>query len=122
MMVYMMWNQPPFAIVTKDTSGDQDDQGLRRPHAGRRAGHADDAALLPVFIQEERPRRPTRSRSSNMAPNLQEPMLIKGDIDAALVFNVTSYFNLVPEPSGSGQGLQAGSSSATTASTCIPTA
>jgi len=32
---------------------------------------------------------------SNMAPNLQEPMLIKGDIDAALVFNITSYFNLV---------------------------
>jgi NitT/TauT family transport system substrate-binding protein len=30
-----------------------------------------------------------------MAPNLQEPMLIKGDIDAALVFNITSYFNLV---------------------------
>src|SRR5947207_11363496 len=32
---------------------------------------------------------------TNMAPNLQEPMLIKGDIDAALVFNITSYFNLV---------------------------
>src|SRR5207245_11255626 len=32
---------------------------------------------------------------SDMSPNLQEPMLIKGDIDAALVFNITSYFNLV---------------------------
>jgi len=30
-----------------------------------------------------------------MAPNLQEPLLIKGDIDGALVFNITGYFNLL---------------------------
>jgi NitT/TauT family transport system substrate-binding protein len=30
-----------------------------------------------------------------MAPNLQEPMLIQGHMDAAMVFNITSYFNLV---------------------------
>ena len=31
----------------------------------------------------------------NMAPNLQEPMLIRGDIDGAMVFNITSWFNLI---------------------------
>ncbi len=30
-----------------------------------------------------------------MAPNLQEPMLIRGDIDGAFVFTITSWFNLI---------------------------
>lgn len=30
-----------------------------------------------------------------MAPNLQEPMLIRGDIDGAFVFTSTSWFNLI---------------------------
>jgi NitT/TauT family transport system substrate-binding protein len=30
-----------------------------------------------------------------MAPNLQEPMLIRDDIDGAMVFNITSWFNLI---------------------------
>ncbi|MGF4382277.1 ABC transporter substrate-binding protein, partial [Klebsiella pneumoniae] len=36
-----------------------------------------------------------KMKLTSMAPNLQEPMLIQGQIDAALVFNITSYFNLV---------------------------
>ena len=35
----------------------------------------------------------------NVAPNLQEQMLIQGQVDASLVFNVTSYLNII------GQGL-----------------
>jgi NitT/TauT family transport system substrate-binding protein len=31
----------------------------------------------------------------NMAPNLQEPMMIRGEIDGAFVFNITSWFNLL---------------------------
>ena len=31
----------------------------------------------------------------NMAPNLQEPMMIRGDIDGAFVFTITSWFNLI---------------------------
>src|ERR1700694_1577027 len=50
--------------------------------------------LLPVFVQKNG-LEGEKIKVSNMAPNLQEPMLIKGDIDAALVFNITSYFNLV---------------------------
>ena len=47
-----------------------------------------------MFVQKNK-LEGEKIKLSNMAPNLQEPMLIKGDIDAALVFNITSYFNLV---------------------------
>ena len=56
-MVYMIWNQPPFAIVTKKTSGINTHQGFRRPYARRRAGHADDAAAAGVRAQERAGRR-----------------------------------------------------------------
>ena len=92
-MVYMIWNQPPFAIVTKKTSG----INTIKDFEGRTLGGAQGTPttrLLPVFVQKNK-LEGEKIKISNMAPNLQEPMLIKGDIDAALVFNITSYFNLV---------------------------
>ncbi|WP_371420359.1 ABC transporter substrate-binding protein [Tardiphaga sp.] len=92
-MVYMMWNQPPFSIVTKNTSGIK----TIKDFEGRTLGGAQGTPttrLLPVFIQKNG-LAADKIKVTNMAPNLQEPMLIKGDIDAALVFNITSYFNLV---------------------------
>ena len=94
-MVYMMWNQPPFAIVdARRRPASSSRQGSRRQDAGRRAGHADDAPA-PGLRPQERRSTMSKIKLSNMAPNLQEPLLIKGDIDGALVFNITSYFNLV---------------------------
>jgi NitT/TauT family transport system substrate-binding protein len=92
-MVYMMWNRPPFAIVTKATSG----INTVKDFEGRTLGGAQGTPttrLLPVFVHKNGIDK-DKIKISNMAPNLQEPMLIKGDIDAALVFNITSYFNLV---------------------------
>jgi NitT/TauT family transport system substrate-binding protein len=92
-MVYMLWNQPPFAIVAKKTSGINSIKDFE----GRTLGGAQGTPttrLLPVFIKKNG-LASDKIKVSNMAPNLQEPMLIKGDIDAALVFNITSYFNLV---------------------------
>ncbi|WP_207461609.1 ABC transporter substrate-binding protein [Azospirillum sp. SYSU D00513] len=92
-MVYMIWNQPPFAIVTKATSG----INSAKDFEGRTLGGAQGTPttrLLPVFAHKNGLDM-AKIKLSNMAPNLQEPMLIKGDIDAALVFNITSYFNLV---------------------------
>jgi NitT/TauT family transport system substrate-binding protein len=92
-MVYMIWNQPPFAIVTKKTSG----INTIKDFEGRTLGGAQGTPttrLLPVFVSKNK-LEGEKIKISNMAPNLQEPMLIKGDIDAALVFNITSYFNLV---------------------------
>ena len=92
-MVYMVWNQPPFAIVTKNTSGINSIKDFEGHTLGGAQG-TPTTRLLPVFVQKNK-LDGEKIKISNMAPNLQEPMLIKGDIDAALVFNITSYFNLV---------------------------
>ncbi|GGC79544.1 ABC transporter substrate-binding protein [Chelatococcus reniformis] len=92
-MVYMMWNRPPFAVVSKTASGIAGPKDLE----GRTLGGAQGTPttrLLTVFARTNGLDM-EKIKLSNMAPNLQEPMLIKGDIDAALVFNITSYFNLV---------------------------
>jgi NitT/TauT family transport system substrate-binding protein len=92
-MVYMMWNRPPFAIVTKTTSGINTPKDFEDRVLGGAQG-TPTTRLVPVFFHKNGLDK-TKIKISNMAPNLQEPMLIKGDIDAALVFNITSYFNLV---------------------------
>ncbi len=92
-MVYMIWNQPPFAIVTKNGSGINAIKDFEGHTLGGAQG-TPTTRLLPVFIQKNA-LAGDKIKVTNMAPNLQEPMLIKGDIDAALVFNITSYFNLV---------------------------
>jgi NitT/TauT family transport system substrate-binding protein len=92
-MVYMIWNQPPFAIVTKNSSGIKTIKDFEGHTLGGAQG-TPTTRLLPVFVQKNK-LEGDKIKLSNMAPNLQEPMLIKGDIDAALVFNITSYFNLV---------------------------
>lgn len=92
-MVYMMWNQPPFAIVTKATSAIKTIKDFEGHTLGGAQG-TPTTRLLPVFIQKNA-LTADKIKVTNMAPNLQEPMLIKGDIDGALVFNITSYFNLV---------------------------
>lgn len=92
-MVYMMWNQPPFAIVTKASSG----ISSLKDFEGRTLGGAQGTPttrLLTVFGNKNGLDM-QKIKLSNMAPNLQEPLLIKGEIDAALVFNITSYFNLI---------------------------
>ncbi len=92
-MVYMMWNQPPFAIVTKTSSGINTIKDFEGKTLGGAQG-TPTTRLLPVFVRKNG-LDGEKIKISNMAPNLQEPMLIKGEIDAALVFNITSYFNLV---------------------------
>ncbi|GJD99792.1 ABC transporter substrate-binding protein [Methylobacterium isbiliense] len=92
-MVYMLWNQPPFAIVSKAASGIRTPKDLE----GRTVGGAQGTPttrMLPVFAKTNTLDL-AKIKVSNMAPNLQEPMLLQGQIDAALVFNITSYFNLV---------------------------
>lgn len=92
-MVYMMWNRPPFAIVTKKTTGVTKPADLVGKTLGGAQG-TPTTRLLEVFARKNGVAM-DKIKLSNMAPNLQEPLLIKGDIDGALVFNITSYFNLV---------------------------
>ena len=92
-MVYQMWNRPPFAIVTKKSANITKPKDLEGKTLGGAQG-TPTTRLLPVFVQKNS-LDTAKIAVTNMAPNLQEPLLIKGDIDGALVFNITSYFNLV---------------------------
>jgi NitT/TauT family transport system substrate-binding protein len=92
-MVYQMWNQPPFAFVAKKSSGIAKIQDLEGRNLGGAPG-TPTTRLLPVFAKANNLDL-AKMKLTSMAPNLQEPMLIQGQIDAALVFNITSYFNLV---------------------------
>ncbi|PZU93826.1 MAG: hypothetical protein DI527_04695 [Chelatococcus sp.] len=92
-MVYMIWNRPPFAISSKKTTGIAKPKDIEGKTMGGAPG-TPTTRLLEVFARKNGIDM-SKVKLSNMAPNLQEPLLIKGDIDGALVFNITSYFNLL---------------------------
>ncbi len=92
-MVYQLWNRPPFAIVTPKTSGIETPADF----VGRTLGGAQGTPttrLFPVFAKLNDIDIDSVEQE-NMAPNLQEPMMIRGDIDGAFVFTITSWFNLI---------------------------
>jgi NitT/TauT family transport system substrate-binding protein len=92
-MVYQLWNRPPFAIVSPKTSGITSTAEFEGKKLGGAQG-TPTTRLFPVFaklngIDIE------KVQQENMAPNLQEPMMIRGEIDGAFVFTITSWFNLI---------------------------
>ncbi len=92
-MVYQLWNRPPFAIVTPKSTGIETPADFE----GRKLGGAQGTPttrLFPVFAARNGIDL-DKVEQENMAPNLQEPMMIRGDIDGAFVFNITSWFNLI---------------------------
>ena len=92
-MVYLKWNRPPFAIVTKKSSGIETPTDFH----GRKIGGAQGTPttrMWPVFAKRNGVDI-DQVELENMAPNLQEPMMIRDQIDAAFVFNITSWFNLL---------------------------
>lgn len=92
-MVYMIWNRPPFAISSKKATGITKPKDLEGRTLGGAPG-TPTTRLLEVFARKNGLDM-GKIKLTSMAPNLQEPLLIKGDIDGALVFNITSYFNLL---------------------------
>jgi NitT/TauT family transport system substrate-binding protein len=94
-MVYQIYNRPPFVIVTKANSPIKTVKDLEGRKLGGPAGSAT-LRLLPSFVKAN---KLDFSKTSilNMAPNLQEQMLLTDQIEAALVFNVTSYINLIQQ-------------------------
>lgn len=92
-MVFQMWNQPPFAVVARNASGIRTIKDFEGKTLGGAQG-TPTTRLMPVFARVNGLDL-SKIRFTNMAPNLQEPMLLQGHMDAAMVFNITSYFNLV---------------------------
>src|ERR1700739_3574299 len=92
-MVYMIYSKAPFALLTKaagpiQTVGDPTGRSLAAP-----AG----AAAIKLFPAPARKNNldPATVSVLNVAPSLQEQMLLQDQVDAVAAFTATSYMNLV---------------------------
>jgi NitT/TauT family transport system substrate-binding protein len=92
-MVYMIYNKAPFALLTKASGPVRTIADL----AGKKLGSPAGAAALKLFpaLAKKNGLDAGKVEVVNMAPNLQEQMLLQGQVDASAVFTATSYMNLV---------------------------
>lgn len=92
-MVYMVYNRAPFAIMVKAGSPIKSLKDLQ----GRTIGSPAGGAAMKMFpaLAELNGIDPGKASWSHMAPNLQEQMLLTDQVEASAVFSVTSYMNLV---------------------------
>jgi NitT/TauT family transport system substrate-binding protein len=89
--VYMIYNTPPFTIVVKRDSPIRTPKDLEGKTVG---GPANDGALrlFPAFAKVAKVDA-TKVNITNMAPNLREQMLLRGQVDAIFGFTNTVYFS-----------------------------
>ncbi|MCB8888989.1 ABC transporter substrate-binding protein [Halomonas malpeensis] len=94
-MVYQLYNQPPFALLTKADGPIQQLDDIKGAVLGAPAGSASTrlfpamASAAGIDVDDV--------EIINIAPNLQEQLLNRDDVDGSLVFTVTSYMNLVAQ-------------------------
>jgi NitT/TauT family transport system substrate-binding protein len=94
-MVYQIYSRPPFVLVTKADGPIKTVKDVEGQTLGGPAGSAT-LRLFPSFAKRNGIDA-SKVQMLNMAPNLQEQMLIQGQVAGSLVFNVTSYMNLVQQ-------------------------
>ena len=89
--VFMIYNTPPFTIVVKQDSPIRSPRDLEGRTVG---GPANDAALrlFPAFARLAGVDA-SKVSISNMAPNLREQMLMRGQVDAVFGFVTTVSFS-----------------------------
>ena len=94
-IVYMMYNKAPFALISKASSGIKTIKDLEGKTLGSPAG----AAALSLFPALAKKNNLDEKKITwiNMAPSLQEQMMLQGQVDASAVFSATSYMNLVAQ-------------------------
>jgi NitT/TauT family transport system substrate-binding protein len=92
-MVYMIYNKPPFALIAKTSSPIKTLQDVVGHTMGTPAGGS--AGQLFAPLAKLNGIDPAKVSVTNMQPNLQEQMLINGQVDFSAVFTVTSYINLI---------------------------
>ena len=94
-MVYMLYNRAPFALITKADSPIKSLKDVEGKTLGSPAG----GAALKVFTALAKKNGIDEKKVTwlNMAPNLQEQMLLQGQVQASAVFSATSYMNLVAQ-------------------------
>ena len=94
-MVYQIYNRTPFALMTRSSSPIRTLKDLEGKSLGSPAGGA--AMRMFAVLAEKNGVDASKITWINMAPNLQEQMLLRGQVDASAVFSVTSYMNLVAQ-------------------------
>jgi NitT/TauT family transport system substrate-binding protein len=92
-MVYMVYNKPPFALITKTSSPIKTLKDVVGHSMGTPAGGS--AGQLFAPLAKINGIDPAKVTVVNMQPNLQEQMLLNGQVDFSAVFTVTSYINLI---------------------------
>lgn len=92
--VYMMYNIPPFVIAAKKSSGIKTPKDLEGKNLG---GAGNDAALklFPAFAKLAK-MDASKVSITNMAPNLREQMLQRGQVDAVFGYVNTIWFSAKP--------------------------
>ncbi|MGB7257068.1 MAG: ABC transporter substrate-binding protein [Pseudolabrys sp.] len=92
-MVYMIYHKAPFALLTKASGPIKSVKDMK----GRKLGAPAGSAALTLFppLAKKNGLDPGTVTILNMTPALQEPMLLRGEVDASAVFTATSYMNLV---------------------------
>src|SRR5882757_6985331 len=92
-MVYMIYNKAPFALLTKADSPIKALKNLEGSKLGTPAGGAS-FKLLPLLAKQNGVDY-SKINITQVSPALQEQMLIQGQVDSVAVFSATSYLNLV---------------------------
>lgn len=92
-MVYMVYSKAPFALLTRANGPLKSLKDLPGTKIGAPAGAAA-LKLLPVLARNNQI-GPASLNITQVAPNLQEQMLLQGQVDSIAVFSATSYMNLV---------------------------
>jgi NitT/TauT family transport system substrate-binding protein len=92
-MVYMIYSRAPFALLTKASGPLKSLKDLPGTKIGAPAGAAA-LKLLPVLAKNNQIDYASLA-ITQVAPNLQEQMLLQGQVDSIAVFSATSYMNLV---------------------------
>jgi NitT/TauT family transport system substrate-binding protein len=93
LMVYMIYSRAPFALLTKSTSSVHSFKDLPGKKLGTPPGGAS-FKLLPLMAKKNNVDY-AKIDILNVAPNLQEQMLLQGQVEAIAIFTATSYMNLV---------------------------
>jgi NitT/TauT family transport system substrate-binding protein len=92
-MVYMIYNKAPFALLTKKDGPIKSVKDLEGSKLGSPAGGAS-FKLLPLLAKQNGIDY-SKISIMQLSPSLQEQMLLQGQVDSIAIFTATSYMNLV---------------------------
>jgi NitT/TauT family transport system substrate-binding protein len=94
-MVYMLYNRAPFALITKTGSAIKSLKDVEGKTLGTVAG----GASFKVFTALAKKNGIDEKKVTwlNMSPNLQEQMLLTDQVVGSAVFSATSYMNLIAQ-------------------------